>query len=498
MPMPSRTLRYSGSERPACRMNHTGVCGTGSPRAAFTKADSCRTAGVEAAGIAPIVPGQAACSHIGTGRDLTCGEHGGRQETHPGTGADSSPPEFRAAVTTMRAARLRPRCSARRCPRPQRIAPFAAALTADVTVDGNDLGTRADRPAARPRGQRRLGRHLPLRRLRTRRDRARAGHRPDAGRGRLVVADRGPRRARRGVRRRRRAPSRASATESFGGMADEEARPRAAPRTIRCLGPPDRADVTAHVEAWGELLCTAVGLEPVPEGVTTDPEPAGQRGPGRWTSPERRRPPRPRPRTLLTRRGSLPLRPLLRLRDGLGKIVETEAGLAEVCAAWRAGTGPVAIDAERASGYRYSARAYLIQLRREGSGTFLVDPIAFDSMALAAGGPRGHRVDPARRDPGPALPQRGRPVPHELFDTELAGRLLGYPRVGLATLVETCSATGWPRSTRRSTGRPGPCRSRGWSTPPSTSRSSSSCARCSAPSWSRPARTAGPARSSSG
>ena len=45
-----------------------------------------------------------------------------------------------------------------------------------------------------------------------------------------------------------------------------------------------------------------------------------------------------------------------------------------------AGTGPIAIDAERASGYRYSPRAYLIQLRREGSGTALVDPIAFDDL----------------------------------------------------------------------------------------------------------------------
>ncbi len=38
--MPSRTFRYSGSERPACRMNHTGVCGTGSLRAARRKTES--------------------------------------------------------------------------------------------------------------------------------------------------------------------------------------------------------------------------------------------------------------------------------------------------------------------------------------------------------------------------------------------------------------------------------------------------------------------------
>ena len=33
-PTPSRTARYSGSDRPAWRMNHTGVCGTARPAAA--------------------------------------------------------------------------------------------------------------------------------------------------------------------------------------------------------------------------------------------------------------------------------------------------------------------------------------------------------------------------------------------------------------------------------------------------------------------------------
>jgi ribonuclease D len=129
--------------------------------------------------------------------------------------------------------------------------------------------------------------------------------------------------------------------------------------------------------------------------------------------------------------------PLLRLRDGLGKIVETEAGLAEVCAAMARGTGPVAIDAERASGYRYSARAYLIQLRREGSGTFLVDPIAFDSMAPLQEVLEGTEwILHAATQDLPCLNEVGL-YPTKLFDTELAGRLLGHPRVGLATLVET-------------------------------------------------------------
>src|SRR4029079_7962163 len=129
--------------------------------------------------------------------------------------------------------------------------------------------------------------------------------------------------------------------------------------------------------------------------------------------------------------------PLLRLRDGLGKIVETDAGLAEVGWAMARGTGPVAIDAERASGYRYSARAYLIQLRREGSGTFLVDPIAFDSMAPLQQVLEGTEwILHAATQDLPCLNEVGL-YPTKLFDTELAGRLLGHPRVGLATLVET-------------------------------------------------------------
>ncbi|GAA0970234.1 Ribonuclease D [Nocardioides aquaticus] len=128
---------------------------------------------------------------------------------------------------------------------------------------------------------------------------------------------------------------------------------------------------------------------------------------------------------------------LLTLRDGLPEITDTEAGLAEVCARVAAGTGPVALDAERASGYRYSNRAYLVQLRREGSGSALVDPIAFTSMApLAEAIGDAEWILHAASQDLPCLADIGL-RPASLFDTELAGRLLGYPRVGLATLVET-------------------------------------------------------------
>ncbi|MGC4110711.1 MAG: ribonuclease D [Nocardioides sp.] len=97
----------------------------------------------------------------------------------------------------------------------------------------------------------------------------------------------------------------------------------------------------------------------------------------------------------------------------------------------------MAIDAERASGYRYSSRAYLIQLRREGAGTFLVDPIGFDSLAPLQEALAGSEwILHAATQDLPCLTEVGL-VPSALFDTELAGRLLGYPRVGLATLVET-------------------------------------------------------------
>jgi len=130
-------------------------------------------------------------------------------------------------------------------------------------------------------------------------------------------------------------------------------------------------------------------------------------------------------------------RPLLVLREGLPPVTETVRGLTEASEAIAGGTGPVAIDAERASGYRYSSRAYLIQLRREGSGTWLVDPIAFDSLAPLIEALAGTEwILHAATQDLPCLADVGL-RPGSLFDTELAGRLLGYPRVGLATEVET-------------------------------------------------------------
>ena len=128
--------------------------------------------------------------------------------------------------------------------------------------------------------------------------------------------------------------------------------------------------------------------------------------------------------------------PLLQPRDGLPPVVETDAALAEVIARLAEGHGPVAVDAERASGYRYGQRAYLVQLRRAGAGTVLIDPIACPVLSgVDAALQDAEAILHAASQDLPCLAEVGL-RPRQLFDTELAGRLLGYPRVALGTLVE--------------------------------------------------------------
>ena len=131
-----------------------------------------------------------------------------------------------------------------------------------------------------------------------------------------------------------------------------------------------------------------------------------------------------------------PQAPRLELRDPLPPVVDTPELLRETCERVAAGTGPIALDAERASGYRYSQRAYLVQVRREGSGTHLIDPTAFDSLVPLDTAFDGNEwILHAATQDLMCLAEVGL-YPESLFDTELAGRLLNLPRVGLAALVE--------------------------------------------------------------
>lgn len=123
-------------------------------------------------------------------------------------------------------------------------------------------------------------------------------------------------------------------------------------------------------------------------------------------------------------------------RDGVPPVIADDQELAAAADRLAAGTGPVALDAERASGYRYSGRAYLVQLRRAGSGTFLVDPTAFvDLSPLQEAIGDSEWVLHAATQDLPCLAEVGM-HPHTLFDTELGSRLAGLPRVGLAAVVE--------------------------------------------------------------
>ncbi|MFK5634191.1 HRDC domain-containing protein [Ornithinimicrobium sp. LYQ103] len=121
---------------------------------------------------------------------------------------------------------------------------------------------------------------------------------------------------------------------------------------------------------------------------------------------------------------------------GVPEVVETEEGLARAVAAIAAGSGPVAVDAERASGYRYGQKAYLVQLRREGAGTWLIDPVPLGDLSVVdevLGGTEW--VLHAATQDIPCLDEVGM-RPRALFDTELGARLAGLPRVGLSASME--------------------------------------------------------------
>jgi ribonuclease D len=133
--------------------------------------------------------------------------------------------------------------------------------------------------------------------------------------------------------------------------------------------------------------------------------------------------------------------PLLEPADGVPQLSVTAADIAAAAAFLDSGHGPFAIDAERASGFRYSNRAYLIQIRRAGAGTVLIDPVSHGGDPLTTLAPiasvlaQDEWVLHAADQDLPCLAEVGM-TPPALYDTELAGRLAGYDRVNLAAMVQ--------------------------------------------------------------
>jgi ribonuclease D len=132
--------------------------------------------------------------------------------------------------------------------------------------------------------------------------------------------------------------------------------------------------------------------------------------------------------------------PLIAPRHGVPEVISNESDFEKLIAQLLNGSGPLAIDAERASGYRYSQRAYLIQIYRENGGLHLIDPIPLKDSKLWEKFNKEFSayewVIHASTQDLPCLIDVGL-KPELLFDTELGARIAGCERVGLGPLAES-------------------------------------------------------------
>ena len=124
-------------------------------------------------------------------------------------------------------------------------------------------------------------------------------------------------------------------------------------------------------------------------------------------------------------------------RAGTPPLLDTPESLRDAAERLAAGHGPVAVDAERASGYRYGQRAFLVQLHRRGTGTILLDTVPLTDLSSVADalGDAEWVLHAASQDL-PCLAAVRLTPGGDLFDTELAARLAGFEKVGLGAVVE--------------------------------------------------------------
>ncbi|WP_372734914.1 DUF3000 domain-containing protein [Nocardioides sp.] len=197
-----------------------------------------------------------------------------RSETRPGAGADAEPAAFRDAVKSMQSVRFRSDVHIEPMPAPQRIAPFSSAISADVDLDGVEVGTGRMILLHDPAGNDAwdgVFRCVAYARAEIDVDLITDPLLADVGWSWLTEAlgaHGADYHAISGTVTR-------VATESYGGMADDGGTAQVEIRASWTpLGPnlsSGTLDVGPHVEAWGDLLCTAAGLPPVPEGVSVIP-----------------------------------------------------------------------------------------------------------------------------------------------------------------------------------------------------------------------------------
>jgi len=139
--------------------------------------------------------------------------------------------------------------------------------------------------------------------------------------------------------------------------------------------------------------------------------------------------------------------PLLAPANGVPDLSTTASEIAAAAQLLAGGHGAFAVDAERASGFRYSNRAYLIQIRRAGAGTVLIDPVSHGGDPLSVLRPvaevlaEDEWILHAADQDLPCLAEVGMRPP-ALYDTELAGRLAGFDRVNLAAEAQRLLGVG--------------------------------------------------------
>lgn len=186
------------------------------------------------------------------------------------SGATPGPVAFRRAVAELAAASWRPELVVEEIPAPQRIAPFAAAISAEVLVGEDEIASGRLILLHDPAGNSAWDGTFRCVTF------ARADVDPEMVADPLLasvgwswlmdaLADHGAEFC---------APSgtvTSVSSESFGAMADDPAR---AEVEVRASWTPllvDGVGLSAHLDAWAELLCTTAGLPPLPAGVVPMP-----------------------------------------------------------------------------------------------------------------------------------------------------------------------------------------------------------------------------------
>lgn len=127
-------------------------------------------------------------------------------------------------------------------------------------------------------------------------------------------------------------------------------------------------------------------------------------------------------------------------REGVPEVIDTLEAYKDYCSLLAAGSGPLAADAERASGFRYGHEDWLIQFKRKGAGIGLLDPIALGKLGVD-----WHEFNKAVGDAPWIIHDSMQDLPgffdiglrpRALFDTEIAAKLLGRKRFGLSSVTE--------------------------------------------------------------